>query len=381
MSQSSVLSKVLGLVSKRPYKLLEPFFKNMSADTIRSVQHWLLKEGFFPAKRMADESVLNTIVFKKKLANPIGVEAEYDTDVEVIDDIISIGYGFGSAGTITDDPDLVPRRYLTYRDQQSMINQSAGYQNYGREESVKRLTVRRGKRNFLGVSIGENSGFIEEDYKSDKQHRNKKEPLAQFGELIRSLAPVCDYLMINISNQNMVENVAYQTEEKLVELLNFARKTINEAAPLNTPPLLLKIAPDMDNLTKEMVAKKAVEHGIDGIVVASGTSFREDAMKYSIRKTRGGLKGKLSFDKTTFLVKEMYYHTQGKIPIIANGGVMTGYDAYRKIRAGATLVGLYSAIIFHGPGIVEKIKKDLAFHLKKDGFKSVNEAVGADLKK
>ena len=166
--------------------------------------------------------------------------------------------------------------------------------------------------------------------------------------------------------------------DKLVRNLKDA---LQKSAPINTPQLLFKIRTDISDLTKEVIAKIAIKEQVDGLIIGGTSKRRPEELKSSVAyKETGGLSGKPIFDSSTFLLKEMYYYTQGQIPLIGVGGVFTGKDAYIKIRSGASLVQLHTALMYKGPKVVEEIKTDLAKRLKADGFKSAAQAVGVDLR-
>ncbi len=379
MAGTNLVAGILSKISKDPYKIIGPFIKGCSAETIRKSQIAMLKDGVFESrrKRRGDDAVLGIKLWNKKFPNPIGVAAGYDVNVQAIDALMEIGYGFGEVGTVTYEKDIIPRQIIKLKADEAFIDQSIGYNNLGSGELVQKLVERRGHKGIVGVSIGENTNYAEKE----EDVRNRVDPIEQYKNLVRAVAPYADYVTVNISSPNMVGIAEYETEIGFDKLVRNLKDAIQKAAPINTPQLLFKIRTDISDITKEVIAKTAIKENIDGIIIG-GTSKRrpEDLKTLSAFKETGGLSGKPIFEASTFLLKEMYYYTQGQIPLIGVGGVFTGKDAYIKIRSGASLVQLHSAIMYRGPKVVEEIKTDLVKRLKADGFKSVAQAVGVDLR-
>jgi dihydroorotate dehydrogenase len=196
---------------------------------------------------------------------------------------------------------------------------------------------------------------------------------------MKKLAPYVQFVTLNVSCPN--EQCARRLEghDQLKELLHRVKEAHNA---LGIKPLLfIKISPDQTEQQAKDVAEVALSSGIDGLIVANGTASRPASMTNPVAKERGGLSGKPLFEMSTKLLGTLYQLTEGKIPLIGCGGVFTGADAYKKIRAGATLVQIYTGMIFEGPAIVSSVTKELAALLKRDGFSCVNDAVGADFRK
>ncbi|MGE5148346.1 MAG: dihydroorotate dehydrogenase (quinone), partial [Candidatus Eiseniibacteriota bacterium] len=183
-----------------------------------------------------------------------------------------------------------------------------------------------------------------------------------------------DYLVINVSSPNTPGLRALQGRGELVALV----ERVKGALPPSAPPLLLKIAPDLTEEDRRDIASVALDLGLDGLIVSNTTIARPDSLKSRHRKEAGGLSGRplapLAFDTLV----AMYRLTEGRMPLIGVGGIASGADAYRRIRAGASLVQLYTALVFEGPGLVGRIKGELLERLKADGFHRVADAVGAD---
>ena len=196
---------------------------------------------------------------------------------------------------------------------------------------------------------------------------------------LRALGPFADYAVINVSSPNTPGLRDLQEREALTALvaaLMQARKDI--VAPERTLPLLLKIAPDLDAEQLADIAKVATDSGIDGLIVSNTTVARPAGLKSRHRDEPGGLSGRPLFAPSTEILRAVFRLTEGRMPLIGVGGVASGADAYAKIKAGASLVQLYTALIYQGPGLVGRIKSELAQVLKRDGFASLAQAVGIE---
>jgi dihydroorotate dehydrogenase len=191
------------------------------------------------------------------------------------------------------------------------------------------------------------------------------------------LAPLADYLVINVSSPNTPGLRALQGREPLAQLIAAVIAARAAAVP-QSPPLLLKIAPDLTEEDKRDIAAVALEGGIDGLVVSNTTIARPASLRSRHARETGGLSGRPLFGPSTAVLADMYRLTGGRLPLIGVGGIASGADAYAKIRAGASLVQLYSALVYEGPGLVRRLQRDLAGLLRADGFATLADAVGAD---
>lgn len=346
------------------YGLAKPFIHLMDPETAHGLALKALKAGVVPGSDDTDDPVLAQIVWGQRFGNPVGLAAGFDKNAEVADAMISLGFGFAEIGSVTPRPQSGnprPRLFRLTADQ-AVINRM-GFNNDGMEAVAARLDRRTGK-GIVGVNLGKNKETEDaaEDYRKG----------------ILRLACYADYLVINVSSPNTPGLRALQGKEPLRELLVAATAARVEAMPENPPPLLLKIAPDLTDEDKSDIAEVALEVGIDGLIATNTTIDRPPSLMDPRKAETGGLSGRPVFEPSTRVLGEMYRLTAGKLPLIGVGGIASGADAYAKIRAGATLVQFYSAMVYSGPGLVGEIKRDLAAGLKADGFSSVAEAVGID---
>lgn len=294
--------------------------------------------------------------------NPIGLAAGYDKDAEAADAMSAFGFGFVEVGTVTPQPQAGnprPRLFRLARDR-AVINRM-GFNNAGMERARLRLRARRGK-GIVGVNIGANKDSADriEDYRI----------------CFERLAPVANYVSVNVSSPNTPGLRALQDApelERLLETILGARRAL--ARPV---PILLKIAPDLSSQALDDVAAVALKSGIEGLIVSNTTTSRPATLRDSHAREAGGLSGAPLFQLSTNMLREARRRTGDKLILIGVGGVESGADAYVKIRAGASLVQLYTALSFEGPGLVSRIKRELLSLLERDGFAQVADAVGAD---
>jgi dihydroorotate dehydrogenase len=351
------------------FKVARPALFFLDPERAHVVTIWALKLGFARVMtRRPDDAGLATKVWNLAFPNPVGLAAGFDKDAEVCDAALSLGFGFAEAGTVTPRPQPGNSGQRLYRltEDEAVINRF-GFNSRGIAPFVASLARRRAHPGIVGANVGKN--------------RDTADGAADYIAGIEAIGALADYLVINISSPNTPGLRALQAREQIEELLarvqEFRRR---EAAGLH-PPLLVKVGPDLDESEVKDIAQVALASGVDGLIVGNTTVARPATLKSRDRNAPGGLSGKPLFAPSTACLAAMYRFTQGRIPIIGCGGISSGADAYAKIRAGASLVQLYSALVFHGPGLVGQIKSELAALLRRDGFSSVADAVGADQRK
>ena len=282
-----------------------------------------------------------------------------------------MGFGFVEAGSVTPKPQPgndKPRLFRLSADK-AVINRF-GFNNKGLEAfagQLERFKPPYGKdRSIVGANVGANKDV------SDRT--------ADYETGIDRLYGLSDYFTVNISSPNTPGLRALQSREALQDLVDRvlavrSRKMEEGSARI---PILVKIAPDLTEDDVSDIAAVALGSDIDGLIVSNTTIKRPASLKSKDKGETGGLSGKPLFEPSTDMLRRMYVATEGKIPLVGVGGIGSGAEAYAKIRAGASLVQLYSALVYEGPGLVERIKRDLNKRLKQDGFSSVADAVGAD---
>ncbi len=346
------------------YRLLFPLLDRVDPERAHGWAIQALKRGLVGGDRRPDPPVLGQLVFGLSFSNPLGLAAGFDKNGEAVGPILGLGFGFVEVGSVTPRPqpgNPRPRLFRLTRDR-AVINRM-GFNNEGAAAMAARLAGRpQGPRGILGINLGKN--------------KDQADAAADYVAGVERLGALADYLVINVSSPNTPGLRALQEKAALAALI--ARVLEARNALGRRPPLLLKIAPDLTEDDRADIAAVALESGLDGLIVSNTTVARPAELDPRYAQEAGGLSGRPLLAPSTTLLGEMYRRTYGNLPIIGVGGVAGGADAYAKIRAGASLVQLYSAMVFEGPGLVRRIKTELAALLTRDGFASVSAAVGAD---
>ena len=352
------------------YALARPLLFTIAPETAHNLTIKALKLGLIPAgKTVRDESLAQTL-FGLDFPNPVGLSAGFDKQAEVIGPMFKMGFGFVETGTVTPLPQEGNPKPRVFRDpkNEAVINRM-GFPGAGMEDYKANIeTFLSGKRppGVIGINIGMN--------------KTQTEPVKDYALLIKTLAPMADYLTINISSPNTPGLRDLQKREPLLELLGAVKEERKKACRGHPPPLLIKLAPDLDEEQQQELAETILEAEIEGIILTNTTLDRPEHLPETFRAEKGGLSGQPLTQKSTQVIKNFYQLTGGKIPLIGVGGISSGQDAYDKIKAGATLVQLYTALVFKGPTIANHINKELITLLKQDGHTHISQAIGQDAK-
>ncbi len=321
-----------------------------------------LKFGAGPRQRIADPASLGVDLWGLHFPNPVGIAAGFDKNGEVPDAMLAMGMGFAEVGTVTPRPQSGNPRPRVFRleAERAVINR-LGFNNEGHDALKRRLVARRGRPGIVGVNIGAN--------------KDAADRVADYQAGIEAFEGIASYFTVNISSPNTPGLRALQSKDELEGLISRVLK-----ARKGRTPVLLKIAPDLTTPELADIAAVALEKHLDGLIVSNTTIRREGLVSGPQAHEQGGLSGKPLFALSTEVLREVYRLTDGRIPIVGVGGISSGADAYAKIRAGASLVQLYSALTYEGPALVARIKRELAASLAADGFAHVADAVGIDAK-
>ena len=320
-----------------------------------------LKAGFGPRDASADTSALAVRIAGLDLPNCVGLAAGFDKNAEVPDAMRRAGFGFVECGTVTPLPQAGnprPRLFRLSADR-GVINR-LGFNNAGLEAFAARLSGRT-RAGVVGANLGAN--------------KDSADRIGDYVLGLQRLWGLADYFTVNISSPNTPGLRTLQTGEALDDLLGRlaeVRAALRETAD---PPLFLKVAPDLAEAEIGDLAGSVARHGFDAVIVSNTTLSRPDTLASPDRGETGGLSGAPLFELSTRVLKS-FRQAAPTLPLIGVGGIGSGADAYAKIRAGASAVQLYSVMVYEGPGLVARIKRDLAARLHADGFASVAEAVG-----
>jgi dihydroorotate dehydrogenase len=353
-------------VLDRAYALARPILRRLDPEQAHQLTILALRSGLVRGTPEPDDPVLTTRVFGLDFANPIGLAAGFDKNAEVIDPMLSFGFGFVEAGSVTPRPqpgNAKPRLFRLDADH-AVINRY-GFNSRGLAAFKNKLQARRSRPGLVGANVGKN--------------RDTVDAAADYERGIEELATLADYLVINVSSPNTPGLRALQRREEISGLMQRALAARGRAVGQGRlPPLLAKVGPDLSEDELRDIGEAAQASGLDGLIIGNTTVERPAHLMSPHRGETGGLSGRPLTERATACIASMYRLTGGRLPIVGCGGIGSGDDAYDKIRAGASLVQLYSALVFEGPGLVSRIKRDLAARLRADGFASVTAAVGAD---
>jgi len=317
----------------------------------------------FKKKIKPDDPILNTKVCNLKFNNPIGLAAGFDKNGEAYNGLMRLGFGFVEIGTVTINPQFGNKKPRIFRllEDKAIINR-LGFNNIGAEKvlhNIKKYDSANGP-GLLGVNLGKNL--------------DSKELIEDYVKLLKIFNRKASYITLNVSSPNtpgLRELEQKDNLDKLVKKISlFKRK--NSASI----PVFLKIDPDMPKNQLAEIADIVLSSTIDGVIISNTSIYRSDKLISKYANEKGGISGLPIKKKSNKLLKDFYALTNGKIPLIGVGGISNGKDVYERILNGASLIQLYTSLIYKGPSIINKIKEELVYFLKKDNYKSLKQAVG-----
>ena len=309
-----------------------------------------------PAPR-ADDPILATTLAGLALPNPVGLAAGLDKNGEALHGLARLGFGFVECGSVTPlaQPGNPKPRLFRLSEDRAIINRM-GFNNAGLEAFAGRL-----ERRPTSVVVGANLGA----------NKDTEDKAADYVAGLIRLKGLADYVTVNVSSPNTPGLRALQGRAALDDLLG----RLAEARGSDPTPVFLKIAPDLDAAEIALIVEASLDHGLDALIVSNTTLDRPDSLRSRDRGEAGGLSGAPLKGRAMAALRAAAEASGGRLPLIAAGGIDSGAEAYARIRAGATSVQLYSALIYEGPGLIGRIKRDLAARLRADGFSAVSEAV------
>ena len=348
------------------FSLLKPFLHKIDPETVHGLGIRALALGLMPVPGRAPHPALMVEALGLAFANPVGLAAGFDKNAVAINGCLKQGFGFVEAGTVTplaQPGNPRPRLFRLERDE-AVIN-SLGFNNEGLEYFVAHFSRRDKTLGIAGANVGKNKDSLNAVF--------------DYVMGIEAVYPHADYVTVNISSPNTPGLRALQAKESLEPLLSAVAETRQRCMATHGKrvPLLLKVAPDLEAQDMESIASLVLAHGIDGMIV-SNTTVSRPFLKSRNAGQPGGLSGRPLFELSTEVLKKFHRLVGGKILLIGAGGVSSAADAYAKIRAGATLVQLYTALVYQGFEVVRAIERELPLLLEKDGFTHVSQAVGID---
>ncbi|MEA3003271.1 MAG: dihydroorotate dehydrogenase [Sphingomonadales bacterium] len=351
------------------YPLLRPLAFALDAERAHRATIAALK--LLPAGRpAAPDPMLAVRVAGLDFPNPVGLAAGFDKDAEVFAQMLGFGFGFVEVGTLTPRPQPGNPRPRLFRlaEDRAVINRM-GFNNHGLEAAKARLEKRRRAGPSTPPAASLRTGIVGVNIGANKDSADR---VADYAAGVRTMAPVADYLTINVSSPNTPGLRGLQDKDALAALL----PVVMEARGVSGPPVFLKIAPDLDESAIDDIAEVALGAAIHGLIVANTTVSRPP-LRSRWREETGGLSGVPLKALALARLRDVRKATGGKLPLIAAGGIATGADAYERIRAGASLVQVYTALVYEGPGLGRRICREIKVLLRRDGFATLAEAIGS----
>ncbi|MFZ4125081.1 MAG: quinone-dependent dihydroorotate dehydrogenase [Rickettsiales bacterium] len=347
------------------YSLIRPLVFSLPPEQAHRAAIKSLMLGAIPTCAFKDAR-LNTELAGLNLPNPVGLAAGFDKNAEVYNAALKAGFGYAEIGTVTPKAQAgnpTPRIFRLI-EQEAIINR-LGFNNEGMEAAAWNLRHRK-QGGVVGGNIGKNKDT--EDAASD------------YAAAMRTLYALVDYITVNISSPNTPGLRNLQGAEALQPLVRAVHDVRADLVKAGLPrkPIFVKIAPDNDDAALKDIADVALTLKIDGLIVSNTTISRDGVEMSPHESEQGGLSGKPLFQKSTQVLKHMYQLTEGRVPLIGVGGISSAHDAYAKIRAGASAVQLYTALIYKGFGLVNDINRGLVKLLERDGFTSIKDVIGKD---
>ncbi len=316
--------------------------------------------------KYVDDPILNQHLIGLDFSNPIGLAAGFDKNAEVIKSMFSLGFGFVEVGTITPLPQKGNPKPRVFRlEQDNAIVNSLGFNNKGSikvKKNIKKLNISFRQNKIIGVNLGKN--------------KNNENSINDFLYGMEQLGDLASYITINISSPNTKGLRDLQLRGNIENLIKQIVRKREEIEDINKKPIFIKISPDLNEDQLRDIALISLANNIDGLILTNTTIDRPNGLFSNNKINKGGLSGKPLFDISNNILRKMYNLTNGQIILIGVGGISNGSDCYEKIKSGASLVQLYTALTFSGPKLILKIKSELVDLIKTDGYKNISEVIG-----
>jgi len=347
--------------------MLTRLFRFLPPEFAHDLTIRLLKLKFsLKDKKNEEFKLLKQNILGIDFPNPLGLAAGFDKNAEVIKPMLSYGFGFVEVGTITPKPQKGNQKPRIFRllEDRGIINH-LGFNNKGIEMILKNLESVNAKNQFNGV-IGINIG----------KNKSTQNDIDDYLYCIEKIGSYGNYITINISSPNTPGLRDLQLRGRIETLITKIQTKKFEIEQLNNKPIFIKISPDLNDEQLRDIALMALANNVNGLIISNSTIKRPKTLISSYRNEVGGLSGKPIFLDSTIILKKMYSLTNGQIPLIGVGGISNGYECYEKIKAGASLVQLYSALVFNGPKLINNIIKELNQLVLTDGFNNISEVIG-----
>ncbi len=347
--------------------MLTNLLRLLPPETAHDLTIKLLKSNFnFKRKRLENYTSLNQTILGLNFTNPIGLAAGFDKNAEVINQMLSYGFGFVEAGTVTPKKQSGNEKPRVFRllEDEAIINH-LGFNNKGSDKilfNLKSFYENKDINNIVGINIGKN--------------KTTQNDIDDYLYCFEKLGIYSDYITINISSPNTPGLRDLQLRGRIETLVKKIQLKQSEIEQLVKKPVFIKISPDLDDEQLRDIALMALANNVSGLIISNSTIQRPDTLISNYKNELGGLSGKPIFLNSTILLKKMYSLTNGQITLIGVGGISSGHECYEKIKAGASLVQLYTALVYQGPEIINNILKELNELITIDGYQNISQAIG-----
>ena len=342
------------------------FIKSLPPELAHSLTIKAMKYLSFGYKKNFEHSSLSQHILGLDFPNPVGLAAGFDKNAEVMQSMFSLGFGFVEIGTVTPEPQKgnIKPRIFRLKEDEAIVN-SLGFNNKGAQKVKKNLLKIRNtyiNNKIIGVNIGKN--------------KSTKNAVDDYLYNIEYLGSLASYITINISSPNTEGLRDLQLRGNIDNFLKKILDKRDEIKDINKKPIFIKISPDLDENQLRDIALISLANNIDGLILTNTTTERLNTLISNNKRRKGGLSGKPLFETSNTILKKMYSLTNGQIPLIGVGGISSASDCYEKIKAGASLVQLYTALTYAGPSLIYNIKNELIDLIKTDGYKNISDIIG-----
>lgn len=352
------------------YPLVKPLLFCLDAERAHDLTITAMRKNLVPGIPPPETPGLKVSLWNKMFPNPLGLAAGFDKNAAVIGPVLGLGFGFTEVGTVTPraQPGNPKPRIFRETRTHAVINRM-GFPNQGLRAFQENLThfLEQKPRppGLVGLNIGMN--------------KDTKKPEKDYAILIRALAPMADYLTVNISSPNTPGLRNFQKPENFKKLIGAILEERARTCGAHPPPVLVKLAPDLKRDEQKDLARLAVEMRLEGLILSNTTLARPKALPQKFAHEKGGLSGAPLREKADRILKNFYRLTEGQIPLVGVGGIETADHAYQKIKNGATLIQLYTGLVYQGPSIAHDILAGLQTCMERDGYDNITQAIGADV--
>ncbi|MEH6526145.1 MAG: quinone-dependent dihydroorotate dehydrogenase [Sneathiella sp.] len=348
------------------YRLAKPLFFSLDAENAHNLSIKILKSGLVPGAPTLRDPILRSKVFGLDFPTPIGLSAGYDKNAAVLDPLARLGFGFVEAGSVTPQPQAGnPKPRIFRLESDNAIINRFGFNSQGLMVAAGNF-AKRSSTGIVGANLGAN--------------KDSPDRIDDYVQGLQKLAPLVDYITVNISSPNTPGLRTLHGKQELDDLLGRLHETRAEmvSSDLRSIPILLKIAPDLTDDDKSDIAAASLEFSLDGLIISNTTISRPPGLQGKHLTEVGGLSGAPLKSLSLSVLKDMYKATSGAIPLIGVGGIETADDALARLKAGASLLQLYTAMVYRGPYIAHEINQELAALLRKQNYSSIADCIGVD---